>query len=160
MLSLPLALLLWLSPSVAPKPPHADRIVVSKSHHTLTLMAAGKAIRSYSVALGRATGPKQFEGDHKTPEGHYFVDGHKPNSRFHRALHLSYPDPADRSRAVAAHRSPGSDIEIHGVLPAVALIGRMQHLVDWTDGCIALTNAEIDEVYNSVPDGTPVDIEP
>jgi murein L,D-transpeptidase YafK len=131
---------------------------LSKSHHTLTLYAHGTVLHTYSVALGRGSGQKQFEGDHKTPEGHYVVDAKNPHSRFHLALHLSYPNAADRTRAAAAHRSPGSDVEIHGLPQALAILGPLQHAIDWTSGCIAVANAEMDELYRLVPTGTSVDI--
>jgi murein L,D-transpeptidase YafK len=138
----------------------ADHVVVSKSHHTLTLFAHGVALHTYTVALGRANGAKQQQSDHKTPEGHYVIDGRNPHSRFHVALHVSYPNASDRARAAKSHVSPGGDIEIHGVLPSINLLGQLQHAIDWTDGCIAVTNAEIDEIYRVVPNNTPVDIEP
>lgn len=156
-------LMLLVAPSWfrAPAPAEsADRIVISKSHHRLTLYAHGVEIHRYSVALGRATGPKEFQGDHKTPEGHYLVDGKNPHSQFYRALHLSYPNSADRSHAAAAHRAAGGDVEIHGLPKAYAYLGALHRAADWTDGCIALTNAEMDEIYPLVAVGTAVDIEP
>jgi murein L,D-transpeptidase YafK len=158
---IPLQAVLMLAsshPPISPQP--ADHIVISKSHHTLTLYYHDIVIHTYPVALGRASGPKQFAGDHKTPEGHYLVDAKNPHSRFHLALHLSYPNPGDRTHATAAHRSPGADIEIHGQLPALSFLGSLHRTFDWTDGCIALTNAEIDEIYPLVPTGTPIDITP
>jgi murein L,D-transpeptidase YafK len=152
----------WYStrPPAQPLQHQADRILISKSHHTLTLYSHGVAIKTYSVALGRASGPKQFANDHKTPEGHYTVDAKNPHSRFHLALHLSYPNPMDKGRAAAAHRAPGGDVEIHGLPPAFAILGALHRTLDWTNGCIAVTNLEIDEIYASVPTGTPVDIAP
>jgi murein L,D-transpeptidase YafK len=138
----------------------ADRIVVSKSHHTLTLQAKGQSIRTYNVALGRANGPKQQQGDHRTPEGHYVIDGRNPNSAFHMDLHVSYPSVADRAHALALHQPPGGDIEIHGLPATFSLVGRLHRLVDWTDGCIAVSNSEMEEIYLLVPNGTPIDIEP
>jgi murein L,D-transpeptidase YafK len=138
----------------------ADHLVISKSHHTLTLLADGKPLHTYSVALGRAAGPKHFQGDHRTPEGHYFVDAKNPHSAFHLALHLSYPNPEERTQAAAMHRAPGADIEIHGLPATYAFLGSLHRLFDWTDGCIALANPEIDEVYRLTPPGTPVDIDP
>jgi murein L,D-transpeptidase YafK len=153
---------LWYAtrPPANPSAQQADHIVISKSHHTLTLYAHGAVLRAYPVALGRASGPKQFAGDHKTPEGQYVVDAKNPHSRFHLALHLSYPNPADKARAAAAHRAPGSDVEIHGLPPAFSPLGPLQRLVDWTNGCIAASNSEMGEIYAAVPVGTPVEITP
>ena len=144
--------------SVDPAP--VDHLVVSKAKHTLTLYARGKPVHVYDVSLGRASSPKQIEGDEKTPEGHYVIDGHNPNSSFFMALHVSYPNQADRLRASKLHRRAGGDIMIHGLPPNAALLGPVQHLTDWTIGCIALSNEEMKVVYDMVPNGTPIDIEP
>jgi murein L,D-transpeptidase YafK len=138
----------------------ADHLVISKSRHTLTLLANDKTLHVYSVSLGRLAGPKQRAGDHRTPEGHYVIDGRNANSKFHLALHVSYPNAGDRAGAAARHEKPGGDIEIHGLPAAFSGLGRMQRIVDWTNGCIAVTNAEMDEIFRLVPNGTPVDIEP
>lgn len=139
----------------------ADRIVVEKSAHRLTLYAHGAPLKSYRVALGgQPTGAKQRQGDNKTPEGVYAVDFKKADSGFHKALHVSYPNAADRARAAAAGVSPGGDIMIHGLPNGLGFLGRTQRFRDWTAGCIALTNREVDEVWRAVPAGTPVDIRP
>ncbi len=140
--------------------PKADRVVISKSQHTLALYAHGAVLHTYHVSLGRDAGAKHFAGDHKTPEGHYTVDAKNPHSRFHLALHLSYPNASDVSFASNQHRMPGADVEIHGLLPFVALVGSLHRTVDWTDGCIAVTNNEIDEIDRLTPIGTPVEINP
>jgi murein L,D-transpeptidase YafK len=98
--------------------------------------------------------------DHKTPEGTYFVDSKKAKSRFDLALHLSYPNAADRARAQKLDADPGGDIEIHGLEPALAWFGPAQRLVDWTDGCVAVTDSEIEEIWPVVPVGTVVEIRP
>jgi murein L,D-transpeptidase YafK len=140
--------------------PVADHIVISKSKHTLTLERSGRPLRTYTVALGRGgLLPKQHQGDHLTPEGEYRIDGKNANSRFHKALHLSYPTPEDTHRAETLHLAPGGDIEIHGLPKGLGWVGSRQHWMDWTDGCIALTNAEIDEVWRAVPIGTTVTIQ-
>ncbi len=136
----------------------ADHVVISKSRHTLALYAQGVLLRTYQVALGRSPGAKRFAGDHRTPEGSYIVDMKNQQSRFYLALHLSYPEASDRLGA--GERPAGGDIEIHGQLPALAFLGSLQHKVDWTDGCIALTDAEMEEVFRVVRVGTPVDILP
>ncbi len=137
----------------------ADRILVRKSEHTLTLFSHNQVLHTYKVALGRAGGDKEFQGDHKTPVGLYSIDGKNPRSQYHLALHLSYPNAADRARAAAAHRPPGGDVEIHGLPPSAAYLGGLHRAVDWTDGCIAVTDAEVEEIYKLVPMGTPVEID-
>lgn len=139
----------------------ADRIVVVKSSHTMTLMANGQVLKVYKVALGRGpAGPKERQGDHKTPEGQYVIDRKIARSRFHLALRVSYPNAEDQGRARKAGVDPGGLIEIHGLPPQFAWVGSLQHKVDWTDGCVAVTDAEIDEVWRLVPVGTQVEIKP
>jgi murein L,D-transpeptidase YafK len=138
----------------------ADHIIIIKSQHLMTLMADGKPIESYKVALGKSAGRKERQGDHKTPEGKYVIDQKNAQSRFHLALHISYPNAADRKRAGDAGIDPGGAIMIHGVENEFALLGILQHDVDWTDGCIAVTNPEIEEVWRLVPVGTTVEIKP
>jgi murein L,D-transpeptidase YafK len=139
----------------------ADRIVVEKSKRMMKLMHGNEVLKSYQVALGRQPqGAKQRQGDHKTPEGVYSVDAKKPNSRFHRALHISYPSADDRDRAVRIGVDPGGDVEIHGLGSMWGWLGAAHRKVDWTDGCIAVTNEEIDEIWPLVDVGTPVEIRP
>jgi murein L,D-transpeptidase YafK len=139
----------------------ADRIVVVKSTRTMTLMSGGQVLKSYKVALGRQPiGAKQRTGDHKTPEGLYVVQFKVPNSRFHRGLYISYPNAADRKRARKMGVNPGGSIEIHGLGDKYDWIGAMHRQMDWTDGCIAVTNEEIDEIWPLVAAGTPVEIRP
>ena len=138
----------------------ADHIIIVKSKHSMVLMANGKPLKSYRVALGKSSGAKERQGDHKTPEGEYVIDQKNAQSRFHLALHVSYPNAADRKRAHDAGVDPGGAIMIHGVEPQFAWLGPLQHEVDWTDGCIAVTNREMDEVWQLVPVGTPVEIKP
>ena len=140
--------------------PQADQIVISKSAHSLELRRNGQILRTYKVSLGKGgSAPKTHEGDHLTPEGKYTVDGRNSNSRFYKALHLSYPNESDRARAAASHLPAGGDIEIHGIQNGLGWIGPIEHWVDWTDGCIALTDSQMDEVWNLVPVGTAVDIQ-
>jgi murein L,D-transpeptidase YafK len=140
--------------------PTADRILILKSTHTLELLSHGQVLKTYKIALGDPHGTKIQAGDKKTPEGVYSVDGKNPHSLFHRALHLSYPNAADRERARKLGVSPGGDIEIHGLAAQYAFLGRMQSATDWTTGCIAVSNPEIDEIWDRVPVGTPVEIRP
>lgn len=139
----------------------ADEIVIVKSQRTLTLMHDGKALKGYKVALGtEPIGAKERIGDHKTPEGEYTIDAKKDKSQFYKALHLSYPNTADRARARRLGIAPGGDIEIHGLGAKFGWIGSARRKFDWTDGCIAVTNQEIDEIFAMVPVGTRVEIRP
>ncbi|MHB8735413.1 MAG: L,D-transpeptidase family protein [Terriglobales bacterium] len=139
----------------------ADRIVIVKSTHTLILMSHGQVLKTYQVALGRGgKGAKRHSGDRETPEGEYVIDAKNPHSRFHRALHISYPNAQDRKRAREQGTNPGGLVEIHGVEEKWAWLGPLHRVVDWTAGCIAVTNPEIEEIYKLVPVGTPVTIAP
>ncbi len=139
----------------------ADRVVVLKSQRRLELFSHGRLLAAYPISLGaHPRGPKQQAGDGRTPEGRYVVDYHKADSAFHRALHLSYPSAADWARATSRGVDPGGQILIHGVPPRARALGRLQRFVDWTDGCIAVTDGEIEQIFAAVPDGTPVDLRP
>ena len=140
---------------------HVDRIVVVKSTRTLTLQNGDHVLKTYKVALGsNPIGAKEREGDHKTPEGEYFVDAKNPHSQFYMALHLSYPSAADRVRAKKLGASPGSDVEIHGLGKAYGWVGAGHRMRDWTDGCVAVTNEEIEDIFKMVAVGTRVEIKP
>jgi murein L,D-transpeptidase YafK len=139
----------------------ADKAVVAKSERTLTLMSQGKVIRSYKVALGGTpVGRKEQQGDHKTPEGHYVLDRRNAKSRFYKSIHVSYPNEEDRRRAAERGVSPGGDIMIHGLPNGFRWLGAAHRAKDWTDGCIAVTDSEMDEIWELVPDGTPIEIRP
>jgi murein L,D-transpeptidase YafK len=139
----------------------ADSVLILKKDHVLELLAGGKVIRTYKVALGRGgLAPKEREGDGRTPEGHYFIDTRNAESHYHRALHVSYPDTEDRKRAAELGVSPGGAIMIHGLPNGMGWLGGSHRLYDWTLGCIAVTDEEIDEIWNLVPAGTPVEIRP
>lgn len=145
----------------APTTPTADGIVVAKADRTMTLMRDGKAFKAYRVALSREpVGPKEREGDHRVPEGKYMIDSKNSHSRFHLALHISYPNATDRERARKLGVKPGGNIEIHGLGSSYGWVGGLQRQIDWTDGCIAVTNSEIEEIWNMVPVGTPLEIRP
>jgi murein L,D-transpeptidase YafK len=153
-----LAFAITLNPQ---NPTLVDRILVEKGKRTLTLLDGTKVVKTYKVALGRnPEGAKDRQGDHKTPEGIYSVDAKKPDSRFHKALHISYPNPADREHAQKLGLSPGGDVEIHSLGSMWGWVGTQHRRMDWTDGCIALTNEEIDEIYPLIKVGTPVEIRP
>jgi murein L,D-transpeptidase YafK len=142
-------------------PTKADRILVEKAARRLTLFFAGRKLKEYRVALGFSpVGPKEREGDGRTPEGNYTIDFHKADSAFHRALHISYPDAADTTHAAEAGVAPGGDIMIHGLPNGYGAVGPAHYVRDWTAGCIAVTDSEIDEIWASVNDGTPVEIRP
>ena len=139
----------------------ADKIVILKSARTMTLLSAGKALKTYKVALGSVpVGPKQVEGDHKTPEGNYVIDAKNAHSRFHLSLHISYPSAADQQHAHSMGARPGGAIMIHGLAAPFAYLGALHRQTDWTDGCVAVTNAEIEEIWKLVPVGTRVEIRP
>ena len=136
-------------------------MVVRKSARTLEVVRGGIVVRSYRVSLGpNPVGPKQREGDGRTPEGRYVLDYRNPSSAFHLALHVSYPSADDRRAAAAKGVSPGGLIMVHGIRNGIGFIGRLHRLLDWTNGCIALTNPEIDELARIVPVGTPILILP
>ncbi len=144
-------------------PPHAkvDLILIEKSAHTMTLMSHGQALKTYHVAFSTvAVGAKERAGDHKVPEGNYTIDEKKPVSRFDLALHISYPNAADRARAKKLGVDPGGEIEIHGLEKKYAWMGTLHREKDWTNGCIAVTDAEIEEIYPQVAVGTAVEIRP
>ena len=139
----------------------ADRIVVEKGARTLTLFRGTTQLKVYRVALGRApVGPKREEGDHRTPEGSYLIDRRKADSDFHLALHISYPNQDDAAQAAKRGVSAGSDIMIHGLPNGSGWIGALHRRKNWTDGCVAVTDQEIEEIWRTVPDGAAVEIRP
>lgn len=139
----------------------ADRVIVAKAERTLTLMHKGAPLKVYKVALGRnPLGPKRQQGDKRTPEGNYVIDYRNPKSSYHLSLHISYPDRADRKAARKRGVSPGGDIMIHGLPNGMGWLGITHRVIDWTDGCIAVTNDEIQEIWRLVPNGTPIEIRP
>ena len=139
----------------------AVRIVIVKSARTLTLEGGGQPLKTYKVALGgQPVGAKHQQGDHKTPEGEYFVDAKNSRSQFYMALHLSYPNAADRLQARKLGVSARGDVEIHGLGKKFGWIGARHRLTDWTDGCVAVTNEEIEEIFRIVRLGTRVEIRP
>lgn len=139
----------------------ADKVLIEKKARRLTLLSAGRTIKTYKVALGRnPVGPKEKEGDNKTPEGIYTVDRRNKKSRYHLSLHISYPGPGDIERANRLGVDPGGDITIHGIKNGYGWIGDFHRIFDWTNGCIAVTDDEIEEIERLVPDGTPVEIQP
>lgn len=145
----------------ADQPHHADRIVVLKKERTLQLLSHGRMIKSYKVALGgNPVGPKTQRGDHKTPEGVYILDSRNAHSQFYRSIHISYPNAHDRAAARARGVSPGGDVFVHGLPNGYRWVGAQHRLKDWTDGCIAVTDQEIEEIWAAVDNGTPIEIRP
>ena len=120
----------------------------------MELLRDGKILRTYHVALGGApAGHKRQQGDQRTPEGHYTITYRNAQSRYHLSLRVSYPNAADRARASKRGVDPGGDIMIHGATPP-------GYAGDWTEGCVAVTNAQIEEIWRLVPVGTPIRIDP
>jgi murein L,D-transpeptidase YafK len=140
---------------------HADLVIVVKSQHCLSLLSHGNVLRTHKVALGGAPlGAKEQEGDHKTPEGHYVLDRRNAKSRFYKSIHISYPNEHDKQRAAQRGVSAGGDVMIHGLPNGFGWLGATHRAQDWTDGCVAVTNAEMDEIWELVPDGTFIEIRP
>jgi murein L,D-transpeptidase YafK len=138
-----------------------DRVVVYKHERKLVLLSQGKELRSYKVALGgEPVGPKTRQGDHRTPEGVYTLDSRNPNSHFYKAFHISYPNSIDIAAARKLGVSPGGDIMLHGLPKEYAWVGKAHVLHDWTNGCIAVTNEEMDEIWTLVRVGTTIEIKP
>jgi len=138
-----------------PKGLGADKLVVNKSERELQFWANNELIKTYKVSLGgNPAGHKQQQGDSRTPEGQYFINGKNPNSRFHLNLGISYPNSEDKRNS----SNPGGDIKLHGLKNGNGWIGKFQRYIDWTDGCIAVTDSEIEELYEAVPIGTPIQI--
>jgi len=136
-----------------------DYLIVDKSERLMGAYAGGQPVKAWrGLQFGDAPeGHKQFEGDERTPEGRYTIEGRNPGSAYHLSLKVSYPNAEDRAFARAQGRSPGGDIFLHGQ-PNSLPFGRVPG--DWTDGCIALSNAEIEELWRIVPDGTVIEIRP
>jgi len=158
---LPLALFPATATPQASPVPHVDSVLILKKDHLLELLANGNVVRTYKVALGQGgLAPKRKQGDGLTPEGRYIIDARYASSHYHKALHVSYPNAEDRKRAARMGVSPGGEIMIHGLPNGRGAIGSVHRLYDWTLGCIAVTDEEIDEIWNQVPVRTPVEIRP
>lgn len=155
-----LAVLLLMPPRVSGQD-KADRVLVDKSEYRMWLFKNDQVIAEYPVRFGgNPQGHKQQQGDQRTPEGHYVLDYRNPNSRYHRSIHISYPDRQDRTAASRRGVSPGGDIFIHGQPNGWGFAGLVLQQFNWTDGCIAVTNDAMDEIWNTVPNGTPIEIRP
>ncbi|VVP43690.1 L,D-transpeptidase family protein [Pseudomonas fluorescens] len=138
----------------------ADVITVNKQERRMLLWREGRVLAEYRISLGTAAndGAKQREGDEKTPEGRYVIDWRNPKSMAYLSLHISYPNPEDKASARQNGYSPGGNIMIHGLPNGWGWLEPFHHLWDWTDGCIAVTNNEMREIWTLVPDRTPIEI--
>jgi hypothetical protein len=139
----------------------ADKILIEKKERRLSLISMGKVLKTYKIALGgNPNGPKERQGDNKTPEGTYIIDSRNMDSRYHMSLHISYPNERDKKRAKERGLSPGGNIMIHGIKNDFSSVGDLHTEFDWTKGCIAVTDEEIEEIERLVPNGTIVEIRP
>jgi murein L,D-transpeptidase YafK len=139
----------------------ADAVLVVKSDKRLYLMNKGEKFASFRVTFGdNPKGQKQMRGDERTPEGHYVLDYKNPNSKFHKSIHISYPNAKDREVARLLGVDPGGDIMIHGQTNGWGWASPIVQFFPWTDGCIALTNTNMDRVWEAVTPGTPIEIRP
>ena len=139
----------------------ADMVLVNKYESKLYLMKNGKIIKEYHVAFGaNPTGHKQQKGDERTPEGKYILDYKVSDSSFYKSIHISYPNEQDKLRAKQADIDPGGLIMIHGQKNGLGLLGFIAQRFNWTDGCIAVKNSEMDEIWQAVDVGTPIEIKP
>lgn len=138
-----------------------DSLVVYKSKRELMAYSNGQLIKTYTVSLGKnPIGDKEFEGDKKTPEGVYFINAKNPNSGYYKNVGISYPNKQDREVSKKLGKSTGGDVKIHGLRNGIGFIGKFQRWYDWTAGCIALTDQEVEELYNTVDIGTKIVINP
>ena len=145
----------------AVRPAKADRIIVAKTERRLYLLRDGEVLDSYQVALGRQPkGTKLYQGDGRTPEGTYEISAFNAQSRFHRSLRVSYPNEHDRAVARALGQSAGGDIMVHGLAPERRNFQNEHWRYNWTNGCIAVGDAEIEEIWQRVEIGTPIEIRP
>ena len=139
----------------------ADSMVLEKSARQLTLYYHGQTVKQYAVALGKnPVGDKLHRGDGRTPEGLFYIEGRNPQSKYHLSLRISYPDAAHRRSALKRGESAGGEIMIHGLPDAFASVGALHRQQDWTLGCVAVTNEEIEEIWRAVPDGARILIKP
>ena len=154
-------LLLLLAGSVFAAQPKADLVRVVKSESRLYLIRDEEVFASYNVVFGaNPQGHKEREGDERTPEGRYYLTYKNPNSGFHRSIHISYPNAEDREHARQLGVDPGGDIMIHGQKNGKEWLSRFSGFVNWTDGCVALSNSDMDEVWDAIDPGIPIEIEP
>ncbi len=157
--------LLLCSPGYGRTMPHreevlVDKVLVIKSTRQLHLLQRGEVLKSYRVSLGKRPGPKRFEGDQRTPEGLYWINWRQSSEKYHLSMHISYPNAADRAHATRHGLSPGNMIMLHGTPQDEEYPEWFFHTLDWTEGCIALKNDDMREVWDLVRDGTLIEIRP
>lgn len=140
--------------------PLIDKVLVVKSERTLHLMRRGEVIKSYRVSLGKKSGAKEYEGDQRTPEGLYWINWRKPSDNFNLSMHISYPNANDLKRSKELGLPPGGMIMLHGTPTDEEYPEWFFNTLDWTEGCIALTNNDMQEVWSTVKDGTLIEIRP
>lgn len=154
----------WVAVSLLAAVPSSetiDHVLVLKKKRTLQLLRGDKVVKSYKVALGGdPVGPKRKQDDGKTPEGTYVLDRRNAQGQFYKSIHVSYTNAEDRQKARRLGVSPGGDIFLHGIGKKYGWVGAAHTAHDWTNGCIAVTNEEIDEIWKLVKDGTPIEIKP
>lgn len=156
-----IVILLCLSPHLANAQLKADRVLVKKSEHKLFLLRAGIPYETFHAVFGpRPQGPKLSEGDEHTPEGQYLLDYKKSNSPFYKAIHISYPNAEDRARSASKGLHPGGQIMIHGQPLVDKQLSEDASYFNWTNGCIAVSNPDMDIIWEAVDPGTPITIEP
>ncbi len=138
-----------------------DKLIVYKSKHQLFTYTNDTLVKTYQISIGKnPIGHKEFEGDKKTPEGNYTINSKNPNSGWHKNLGISYPNAADAEYAKSLGKLPGGDIKIHALRNGFGFIGKLHRSFDWTNGCIAVTNEEIDELYDAIKIGAVIEIQP
>ena len=138
-----------------------DKIIVIKSKRLMEVYSKGQILKTYKISLGgMPIGDKEFEGDKRTPEGDYIINGKNNKSGYHKNLGISYPNKSDIEEARIKNLKPGGDIKIHCIRNGAGLMGKFHRWMDWTAGCVALTNEEMDEIYDAVEIGTPIEILP
>lgn len=158
---LAIAIYYFYPESKLPKGKIIDSIVVFKSKRKMMVYSEGKLLKTYAISLGKnPIGHKEFEGDFKTPEGIYEINDRNPNSSYHKNLGISYPNEKDIENAKSLGKSAGGDIKIHGVRNGKGYVSKLQRWRDWTAGCIAVTDDEIDELYETVKIGSVIEIRP
>ena len=140
--------------------PSVDKVLVVKSERALHLMHRGEVVKSYRVSLGKKIGPKEYEGDQRTPEGLYWINWRKQSDNFNLAMHISYPNAKDLQRSQETGLPPGGMIMLHGTPNDEEYPEWFFNTLDWTEGCIALTNSDMQEVWKTVKDGTLIEIRP
>lgn len=154
-------LLFFLSTTSGVSSQKADKVLVVKSERRLYLINNGETFARYKVTFGgKPKGHKQAQGDQKTPEGHYVLGYKNANSNYYKSIHISYPNKKDRENSKRLGVSPGGDIMIHGQLNGWEWAAPIVQLFSWTDGCIALSNKNMDQVWSAIDPGTPIEIRP